>query len=279
MRLSVIGVGTMGAGIANALASGGHDVVVFDLDERRAAAAGSRAATSPAEAAAQSDVAFLALPGGAEVEEAVLPPGSGLLHSLGSGAVVINTSTTSLDSVERTAAACRAVGVEFLDAPVSGRPPTMTMLVGGDREVLRRVQPVLDQICGAVFHMGPTGAGCVSKLLSQFVGYTNFVTTAYAYRMGLQAGLNGDTLISALGSTVAKSAVLDMVRDGARNENLVRYGRVELIAKDLRLVTELAARLGTESTLTIKAADVFQAALRDGLGAEPFPIVVRRLIE
>ena len=63
----------------------------------------------------------------------------------------------------------------MLDAPVSGRPPTMTMMIGGEREVFERVRDTLDAVAAQVFYVGPAGAGCVAKLATQYMGYTNLI--------------------------------------------------------------------------------------------------------
>src|SRR5271166_5681740 len=75
----------------------------------------------------------------------------------------------------RIAEACRVRSVDMLDAPVSGRPPTMTVMAGGDPSVFAKYRPLLAAMAGNIFHVGEAGAGCVAKLVTQYLGYTNFV--------------------------------------------------------------------------------------------------------
>ena len=130
MQLGFVGTGTMGNPMARCLIAAGHQLIVYDL--RREATAnlcelGARWAGTPRTVAEASEVVFTSLPGPAEVEQGVLDPMTGILAGLRSGGAYIDM-TTNAPSVFRTIAeACRARGVAVLDAPVSGRPPGMTM--------------------------------------------------------------------------------------------------------------------------------------------------------
>ena len=135
MRLGFVGTGTMGAPMALCLIDAGHELTVCDL--RPAATAplalrGAREAGSPADVARHSEVVFTSLPGPSEVEHAVLDSATGILAGLASGGAYIDMTTNAPAVARRIAEACRARGVDMLDAPVSGRPPTMTAMAGGD---------------------------------------------------------------------------------------------------------------------------------------------------
>jgi 3-hydroxyisobutyrate dehydrogenase len=141
MRLGFVGTGTMGAAMAECLIDAGHDLTIYDIRPEATVSLttrGASAADSPAGAAVLSEVVFTSLPGPAEVELAVLDPSSGILAGLRVGSVYIDTTTNAPGVARRVAEACRARGVDVLDAPVSGRPPGMKMMVGGDASVFAK---------------------------------------------------------------------------------------------------------------------------------------------
>src|SRR5260370_841932 len=84
-------------------------------------------------------------------------------RSLAEGSAYIDLTTNAPYTIRDLAAACRERGADFLDAPVSGRPPTMTVMVGGEMAAVARCRPLLEAIAKNVFHVGPSGAGCVAK--------------------------------------------------------------------------------------------------------------------
>src|SRR5438128_8224319 len=134
MHLGFVGTGTMGAPMAMCLIDAGHDLTVYDVRPEATAALGARgarAAASPIEVARNSEAVFTSLPGPREVEHTVLDPATGIVAGLSAGGAFIDITTNAPGVARRLAEACRARGVDMLDAPVSGRPPTMTVMAGG----------------------------------------------------------------------------------------------------------------------------------------------------
>src|SRR5207302_4727480 len=93
-------------------------------------------------------------------------------------------------TVRLLAERCRELGVTFLDAPVSGRPPNMTVMVGGDEADFTRCRPLFEAIARNVFHVGASGAGCAAKLVTQYLGYTNFIAALEGLLIGAKAGID-----------------------------------------------------------------------------------------
>src|SRR5260370_30804868 len=162
MRLGFVGTGTMGAPMAGCLIDAGRQLTVYDLRPDAAAELcdrGARSAENPAAVARGSEVAFTSLPGPAEVEHVALAPVGGVLTGLRQGGAYIDMTTNAPAVARRVAEACRARGVDMLDAPVSGRPPTMTVMVGGDEAVFARYRPLLAAVAGHIFYFRRAGAG------------------------------------------------------------------------------------------------------------------------
>jgi 3-hydroxyisobutyrate dehydrogenase-like beta-hydroxyacid dehydrogenase len=193
MELGFIGTGTMGNAMARCLIDGGHQLTVHDL--RREAATnlcemGARWADTAKAVAEASHVVFLSLPGPAQMEAVMLDPEAGVLAGLRPGSALGDTTTNSPKVFRQVAEVCRTKGVEVLDMPVSGRPPNMTIMVGGDREVFDKHRPVLDCMGKNVFYVGESGAGCTAKLVTQYLGYTNLIAAAEGLLIGAKSGLD-----------------------------------------------------------------------------------------
>src|SRR5579862_8250018 len=171
MRIGFIGTGTMGTPIAGCLVAAGHDLTVYDIRRETTAtlaAQGAAVGNSPRVAAETAEAVFTSLPGPAEVERAALDPETGILAGLRRGAAYIDLTTNAPATIRRVAAAAAERGVAFLDAPVSGRPPNMTVMVGGAPADFARCRPLLAAIARNIFHVGPHGAGCTAKLVTQY---------------------------------------------------------------------------------------------------------------
>src|SRR5215472_8096459 len=154
MQLGFVGTGTMGAPMAGCLIDAGHQLTVYDIRSDATAALcgrGARAAENPCAVALQSEVVFTSLPGPREVELAVLDPATGILAGSRPGSAYIDMTTNAPAVARRVAEECQARGVAALDAPVSGRPPMMTVMVGGDEAVFARYQPLLAAMAGNTF--------------------------------------------------------------------------------------------------------------------------------
>jgi 3-hydroxyisobutyrate dehydrogenase-like beta-hydroxyacid dehydrogenase len=146
MQLGFVGTGTMGGPMAGCLIDAGHQLTVYDIRAEATAGLrerGARLAQNPAATARESEVIFTSLPGPHEVETAVLDPATGILAGLQAGSAYIDMTTNAPAVARRLAEACRARSIDMLDAPVSGRPPGMTVMVGGEPQVFARFRPLL----------------------------------------------------------------------------------------------------------------------------------------
>ena len=154
MRVGFIGLGLMGSGMTNNLQKAGHQLVLHDLRREAAEkliAGGAEWASSPRDVAASAEVVFTSLPGPAQVEAAALDPETGILAGLRKGGAYIDLTTNSPATVRRVAEAAKKQDIAFLDAPVSGRPPNMTVMVGGREADFGHCKPLFEAIAANVF--------------------------------------------------------------------------------------------------------------------------------
>lgn len=280
MRVGFIGTGTMGSPMVRCLLAAGHTVTLHD--QRREATGslcdlGARWADTPCAVAVESEVVCTSLPGPPEVERVVLDPEQGLLAGLRPGSAYIDLTTNAPSMVRSIAEVCRARGVEMLDAPVSGRPPEMTIMVGGDAAVFARYQALLAGMGKHVFYVGQTGTGCIAKLVSQYLGYTNFIAAAEGLLIGARAGIDLRTLAQIIPVSAGASRAFEAFPRTVLNGEFASAGTLDIVAKDLSLACELARQVQAPTRLGAIVEEVLKRAQAQGWGQQGFPIAVRVL--
>ena len=275
-----IGVGTMGSLMAGRLLDAGADLTVFDV--RREAAdpllrRGARWAGSAEEAAEGCAVVWTSLPGPAQVESVLLGNEGAVLSAMADGAALVDTTTNDPDVARRVADACSARGITMLDAPVSGRPPTMTMMVGGDPAVYEVALPSLEAVAAQIFYVGPSGAGCVAKLATQYMGYTNLIAAIEGMLIAKLGGVDPATLAEIVPVSAGASRAFNAIPNSVLNGSYQAGGTLDIVAKDVALACELARRLEAPSATGQMADSLYRQAQEAGWGAEGYPVVARIL--
>ncbi len=264
----------MGGRMARRVLDGGHDLVVTDVRRPVAApleAAGATWADDAASVARAADgVVCLSLPGPSEVEAVV----GELLAALPSGAVIVDLSTNALGTVRRLHADAAAVGVRYLDAPVSGGSPgaeagTLAVMVGGDADAFEQVRPVLECIGTRLSHLGEPGAGTLVKLVNNAV----FLCGSLLFQEGLvlaaKAGMDPTTLVPILqGASSAPYTGMAKGLLGRRFEPALFA--LALAEKDIALALESARSLGVPMPVSAAAHQTYLEALTAGHGGENF---------
>lgn len=240
----------MGRHMAVNLARGGH--AVHGYDTRPEALAGVAHPTliqvaTLADALRGADAVLISLPDTPQVESVLLGPGGALDH-LKSGTLAIDFSTISPSATKAIAARLATKGIDFLDAPVSGgvkgaESGALTIMLGGEVAAVLRAQPLLQALGKIITHFGPSGSGQTVKLCNQVVCSLHIQAVCEAFALGQGAGIDLAKLRTALLGGAAASWILDhhgaliLARDDRP------LFRIDLQAKDLRLVNELAAAL------------------------------------
>jgi 3-hydroxyisobutyrate dehydrogenase len=275
MKVGFIGLGTMGQHMARNLLKSGVQLLVFDKNAESAGpliASGARWVSSVRELAQQVSVVFTSLPGPVQVEEVLLGP-DGVLENAQPGLVLFDLSTSSYSLALRLHAAFRHRGASMLDAPVSGGPAgaasgDLALWVGGDREVYDRYLPLLHAIGHSPRYVGPIGAGTVTKLTHNMMGYMIMLSMAEAFSMAVKAGVDPLELWEALRlGAVGKASPLNMLT------NQFLPGKYEtpafalkLAHKDATLATAMGRELGVPMRLANMTMEEMTEALARGFG-------------
>ncbi len=272
LRLGYIGLGLMGKSIAHNLLRAGFPVTVHNrsrppVDEL--VAAGARAASSPKEVAEASDVVLTSLPDGPDVEQVVLGP-NGVIQGARPGMIFVDNSTIPPETARRIAARLAELGVEALDAPVSGgdvgaREGTLAIMVGGPRSAFEKVLPVLQAMGKTITYVGESGAGQVAKACNQIMVAAQMVAMAELLLLAQKAGVDPRRVVEAIRGGAAQCWTLDV-----KPPRLLRGERgpgfkASMMHKDLRIVQETADRYGMVLPATAVNRQLYRAMLELGM--------------
>jgi len=273
MRVGFVGLGNMGGRITRRIVAGGYPVLGFDVDPARAAEVGASAASSPAAVAEGADTVLLSLPDSPVVEAVVLGD-DGILGGARAGQVVVDLSTSSPSSTVELYRRLVELGVEFVDAGISGgaaaaEQGTLTIMAGGSEEALDRVRPILDTFSGRIFHMGASGAGHTAKLLNNFLNGISLAATAEVMVAARKAGLELHTFLDVLNNS-----------SGVNFATLNRFPRIvdgdyleggltgNLMLKDVRLYADLVRELDVRTLPSAGCIEAFELAAEFGYGEQ-----------
>ena len=279
-RQAFIGVGTMGSLMARCLLDAGVDLTVYDIRPEAAeplVQQGARRADSAESAAADCDIVWASLPGPDQVESVLLGGESAVLSAMAEGAILVDTTTNDPDVARRVAEACSASGLHMLDAPVSGRPPTMTMMVGGPRRIFEEASPSLEAVAAQVFYVGEAGAGCVAKLATQYMGYTNLIAAIEGMLIARLGGVDPAALAEIVPVSAGASRAFNAIPNSILDRSFQAGGTLDIVAKDVALACELAAKVSAPASTGQSANALYRQAQEAGWGNEGYPIVARIL--
>jgi len=200
MKVAVLGLGRMGAPIAGHLAKADHDLHVFDIDatatQRWVDEHDGRAEASIADAVDGAEVIVTSLPADAHILAVV----DEAIEHVAPDAIWLDHSTISADGARSLAERLATRGAHFLDAPVSGgvggaQDGTLTVMIGGDTEAFSRAEPLMHAYAGRVTHMGPSGAGQITKMTNQICVAGIAQSLAEGLEFAIQAGLDPEKVV------------------------------------------------------------------------------------
>ena len=270
MKVGFIGLGIMGASMASNLMKAGHELVVHDIKRDAAAPhlkAGAVWADTPRQVAEATEVVLTSLPGPPEMESVALGE-NGLLSGMAKGKVYFDLTTNSPAVVRRVHAVFAKKGVDVLDAPVSGGPSgartrKLALWVGGDEAVFLKYKPVLDAIGDQPVHVGPIGAGSVTKLVHNCAGYAIQTALAEVFTLGVKAGVEPLALWQAVRQGAGgRQRTFDRIpHQFFRGKYDPPNFALRLAHKDVTLATEL----GREQGVPMRVANLALADLTEAL--------------
>ncbi len=153
----------------------------------------------------------------------------------------------------------------------------MTVMAGGAEADFGRVRPLFEAIARNVFYVGPSGAGCVAKLVTQYLGYTNFIAALEGMLIAAKAGIDLGVLARIVPVSAGQSRTFDTSAKSVLNRAFASNGSLDIIVKDMALAVDFAREVGTPAALGALAYDAYKRAQARGLGGEGYPSVAKIL--
>lgn len=272
MKVGFIGVGVMGGPMALNVLKGGHGLTVFDLDQeavKRLTDAGARAAASPKEVGAASEVVVTMLPEPKHVEQVTLGP-DGVAEGMNPGGVVIDMSTIDPISSQRIAAGLKQRGIDMVDSPVGktsehAATGTLTLMMGGEPQTIERVKPVLDCMGNETYLCGGVGMGHAMKTVNNLLATTIMAANTEALAIGVKCGLTLELMMEVMKTTMANNAQLyvAMPKKAFKGDDAPGF-MVKLACKDVRQAVELARAQGFEPYVGAGCQRTLEEAMAKG---------------
>lgn len=283
-RVGFIGLGIMGGPMAGNILKAGFPVTVWNRSAEKAiplTEAGATLAATPQAVAEQSDIIITMVTASEDVRAVVLGK-DGVIHGAQRGSVVVDMSTISPKVTREIASELTRAGIEMLDAPVSGgdvgaRNATLSIMVGGEAEVVERVRPVFEAMGKKITHVGPIGAGQTTKLVNQILVVGNNMAMAEALVFAKRAGVDVAKVVEAVGGGAAGSWQLNNLGPRILKRDFAPGFTIRNQQKDLRLAIEAADDMNLPLLNTTTIHNLFRILEADGLADEGTQALVKAL--
>lgn len=277
-RVGVIGCGNIGAAIASNLVQDGNRVTVHDTVSDRVrplVGLGARAADSPARVAERSEITFLSLPTPAVVEQVT----GAWLEGAQAGSVLVDLSTNAPATVRALGTRLASAGCHLLESPLTGGAPgaqsrMLVFMVGGEDAVYARVQPLLERLGRATFHLGPLGLGNTAKLVNSLLAFTSTCISLEVLAVAVKAGIDLRTMIDVIRAGGAGNFFTDRMVEGINQRGRPTQFSLSLAAKDAGLLLEVAREAGVPVPVAAQVSQALVGAIGAGLGERDFTDLV-----
>ena len=275
MKAAVIGLGSMGSGIAKSLLRAGVETVGYDTDEtaRQVLVAGGGTAINELDALpTDSDIALVVVVNAEQVEQVLMGPRGATAH-LPAGAVVAVCSTVSPAFARTMAARVEDLGLHYLDAPISGGSAraadgSLTVMASGSPAAFERAQTALDGIASTVHRLGEAaGDGSAYKMINQLLAGVHIVAAAEAMSFGLKNGLDLHALYEVITGSAGNSWMFENRGQHILDGDYTPHSAIDIFVKDLGIVLDTGSQLRFPLPLAAAASQLFTMAASKGWGA------------
>jgi 3-hydroxyisobutyrate dehydrogenase len=283
-KVAILGLGTMGMGIARNLLKAKFHVVAYNRTRARAeplAAEGARIANTPADAAREADVVVCMLSDD-DASRATWTGENGALAAARPGCVLVECSTLTPAWISELAGLAVARDLKLLDAPVTGsrmqaEAGQLTFLVGGDSATLEQARPVLAAAGKDIVHLGPVGSGARMKLINNFLCGVQVASLAEGIAWIERSGLDREQALKILKSGAPGSPLLGTISGRMVDATYQVQFLLSLMSKDLHYASLDAATLGLELSMANTAEVRFIEAAKAGYADMDMSAVVEPL--
>ncbi|MGH7051287.1 MAG: 2-hydroxy-3-oxopropionate reductase [Acetobacteraceae bacterium] len=283
MNIGFIGLGIMGRPMAGHLQKGGHKLYLYDIDKlpEELLGAGAKGCTSGKEVASHADIIITMVPDTPHVEAALFGK-NGVAEGLSAGKIVVDMSSISPVATKEFADRIKALGCEYLDAPVSGgdvgaKAGSLTIMVGGSRATFDKVKALFELMGKNITLVGGNGDGQTTKVANQIIVALTIEAVGEALLFASRAGADPAKVRAALMGGFANSRILEVHGERMVKRNFAPGFRIELHQKDLNLALQGAKQLGISLPNTATCQELFNACAANGGKAWDHSGMVRAL--
>jgi 3-hydroxyisobutyrate dehydrogenase-like beta-hydroxyacid dehydrogenase len=283
--IGFVGLGLMGQAMARNLIRAGNRLRLHNRTRARAEALEGKdveICSSPAEAA-RGATHVITMVGDVPDLETVLWGEQGVLSGLGSGSVLVQMSTVSREQVRRAADDCARRGASFLDAPVTGgkvgaEEGTLTVMIGGEAEVLERARGILAPVARTVVHVGGVGAATLVKLALNVLQAGMVELLAETLVLCKRGGARVEPFLEVMGASAGGAPLLKLKGAALRDADTTPQFSLKWMDKDLKLAAAEGKVLDAALPVSTAVGALYSAAQERGLGEEDY-VAVARLLE
>jgi len=284
MKVTLMGLGAMGSGMAQRLLDAGFELTIFNRTPERAKRlleAGAALAKTPREAV-QNAAIVICIVADDNASRALWLGPNGALGNVKPGTILIESSTLTPAWVRELAAEAAKLKCDFLDAPVTGSKPQaeagqLTFLVGGDAAVLDRARPVLKTMSRDIRYFGPTSSGAKVKLLNNLLSGIHVSSFAEMLSLAERLGIDAKAAAEFISTAAPGSPIVKIALQRMTESDFTPNFSVRLMAKDLAYATAEGASLSMEMPIANAARKLYETAIAEGLGAKDFSAVIEVL--
>ncbi|SDN00895.1 3-hydroxyisobutyrate dehydrogenase [Methylobacterium phyllostachyos] len=282
-RAAVIGLGSMGSGMAGSLLRAGFSVAACDVNPEAVArfeAAGGRAAANPAEAARDADVVVSVVVNAAQTE-AVLFGENGAAAAMSEGAVFVSSATMDPAVARALAARLEATGHHYLDAPMSGGAARaanggLTFLASGSAEAFAKARPALDAMAGTLYELGDAaGQGAAFKMINQLLAGVHIAAACEAMAFAAKQGLDLARVYEVITKSAGNSWMFENRVPHILDADYSPKSAVDIFVKDLGIVQDMARAEKYPVPVAAAALQMFLMASGAGMGRDDDASVAR----
>ena len=274
-KIAVIGLGSMGFGMATSLVAAGHETYGFDVNSEQVArfqAQGGDAGDLK-QVSGDLDIVVLVVLNAAQTES-VLFGTQGCVADMPAGSVVISCATVAPEIARDLAARCAANSVLYLDAPISGgavkaAAGQLSVMAAGPQTAFDAARPALDAMAETVFELGDqVGAGSAMKAVNQLLAGVHIATMAEALTFGMTQGVEPAKFVEVISKCAGTSWMLENRAPHIVNGDYTPHSAIDIWLKDLGIVLDIAKGAKFATPITAAALQQFIAASGQGLGRE-----------
>lgn len=282
-RVAVIGLGSMGFGMALSLKRAGFQVIGCDVSEAavaRLVAEGGQGAATPAAAARQADIVVSVVVNAAQTEAILFGPG-GVAETLPKGGVFISSATMDPDAARKLAARLEATGRHYLDAPISGGATraaegALTILASGSREAFAQARGALDAMAAKVYELGDAaGQGAAFKMINQLLAGVHIAVASEAMAFAARQGLDLRRVFEVITASAGNSWCFENRMPHVLDNDYTPRSAVDIFVKDLGIVQDMARNAKFPVPIAAAALQMFLMTSAAGMGRDDDASVAR----